>query len=68
MRLCNDPKLEWCNPNLDCTLCQSRQRELIRVLARFVYTTYTCPIICPCLLIQLYYIIKRKEKEKENKY
>ena len=33
-----------------------------------MYATYTCLIVCPCLLIQLYYIIKRKEKEKENKY
>ena len=33
-----------------------------------MYTTYTCPIVCPYLLIQSYYIIKRKEKEKENRY
>ena len=53
---------------LNSTLSQSWQRELVRALVNFTYTTYTCLTICPYLLIRCYYIIKRKEKEKKYKY
>ena len=57
---CKDLSCGCDNPNPNLTLSQSRQRELVRVPANLLYTTYTCSTICHCLLIQCYYIIKRK--------
>jgi len=64
---CKDSSCGCDNPNPNLTLYQSRQRELIRVLAGFHTLLIHALNVCPYLLIRLYYIIKlNKNKNKKN--